>query len=74
MKNNRLKIKNVIFNKQLSSQNNFIKKLRELLSQHIVREKVYYSKTTDKVYFGDIENTDEDENDEDFENIILKNS
>ena len=51
----------------MPSQNNFNKKVTELLSQHIVRQKVYYSKTTDKVYFGDIENTDEDKNNKDFE-------
>ena len=65
----RLKIESVIFNKQLPAQNNFNKKINEALNKHIFREKVFYSKTTNKVYFGDIENTDEDENDEDFENI-----
>ena len=69
MKHNRFKIQNIIYSKQLPSQSNFSKKLVETLGQHIVREKVFYSKTTNKVYFGDIENTDEDENDEDFENI-----
>ena len=69
LKINKLKIENVIFNKQLPSQNNFNKKINEALNKHIVREKVFYSKTNNKVYFGDIEITDEDENDEDFENI-----
>ena len=51
LKINKLKIENVIFNKQLPSQNNFNKKINEALNKHIVREKVFYSKTNNKVYF-----------------------
>ena len=71
MKHNRFKIQNIIYSKQLPSQSNFNKKLVESLGQHIVREKIFYSKTTDKVYFGDIDNTEEDENDEDFEKLTF---
>ena len=51
MKHNRFKIQNIIYSKQLPSQSNFNKKLVESLGQHIVREKVFYSKTNNKVYF-----------------------
>ena len=35
------------------------------MSRNIVREKVYYNKTTEKIYFGDIDDADEDEDEND---------
>ena len=65
MKKNRFKIENILFDKQLPSQSNFNKKVTELLKTHIVRQKVYYNKNTEKVFFGDIDDIEEEEEDED---------
>ena len=69
IKNNCFKIENVLFNKQIPSYNNFSKKITEMLKQHIIRQKVYYNKNTEKVFFGDIEDIQE-ESDEDTEDYV----
>ena len=50
---------------QLPSYNNFSKKINETLKKNINREKVFYNKTTKKIYFGDIEEYDTDADEED---------
>ena len=65
IKKNKFRVDNILLSIRLPSYNNFSKKLSETLSRNIVREKVYYNKTTEKIYFGDIDDADEDEDEND---------
>ena len=64
LKKNKFNIHNILINIQLPSQNNFNKKINETLKNNIIREKVYFNKNTEKIYFGDIDDIDEEEEDE----------
>lgn len=65
IKKNNFKTENIVFCIKLPSYDNFNKKLNEMLSKNIYREKVFYNKTTKKIYFGELDEYDVDIDDED---------